>query len=156
MSINRATVLGNVGGDPEIHKTQDGRPIATFSVATNESWQDKNTGEKKERVEWHRIVVFAEGLVTKVVEPHVRKGMMIFIEGKLQTRKYTDKNNVERWTTEIVLQGFDHKIQLCGSPGGNRPPPPTDQDIAAADRSGASATRTAPARRGDMHDEIPF
>jgi single-strand DNA-binding protein len=104
-SVNKVILVGNVGKDPEIRRTQDGRPIANLSIATSESWRDKNSGEKKEKTEWHRVVVFSEPLC-KVIEQYVKKGAKLYIEGALQTRKWTDKDGVEKFSTEVVLQGY--------------------------------------------------
>jgi len=113
MSINQANLLGNVGNDPIIRSTQDGKKIATFSLATSESWKNKNE-EKQEKVQWHNIVIFAEGLAN-VVEKYVKKGTKLFIQGSIQTRKWTDKSGVEKYTTEIVLQGFNNKLEIIGN-----------------------------------------
>jgi single-strand DNA-binding protein len=110
MSVNRVILLGNVGNDPKINKTQDGRKIATFSLATSEKWKDKN-GEQQEKVQWHNIVVFSEGLVG-IIERYVKKGSKLFVEGSLQTRKWTGNDGVEKYTTEIVLQGFNNKLEI--------------------------------------------
>jgi single-strand DNA-binding protein len=110
MSINKVILLGNVGGDPVIRSTQDGKKIATFSLATPESWKNKN-GEKQEKVQWHNVVIFSEGLAN-VVERYVKKGTKLFVEGSLQTRKWSDKSGVEKYTTEIVLQGFNNKLEI--------------------------------------------
>jgi single-strand DNA-binding protein len=104
-SLNKVTLIGNLGKAPEIRKTQSGKPIASFSIATSESWKDKQTGEKKEKTEWHNIVVFNEGLAG-VVERYVKKGSKVYIEGALQTRKWQDKDGHDRYTTEVVLQGY--------------------------------------------------
>ena len=111
MSINKVILIGNLGKDPEIRNTTDGKEVATFSLATSESWKDKNTGEKKEKTEWHRIVVFSQGLVG-IVKSYVKKGSKLYIEGQLQTRKWTDKNGVDKYSTEIVLQGFNSTLQI--------------------------------------------
>ena len=110
-SVNKVILVGNVGKDPEIRRTQDGRPIANLTLATSESWRDKNTGEKKEKTEWHRIVVFNEGLC-KVVEQYVKKGAKLYVEGQLQTRKWTDQAGVEKYSTEVVLQGFSSQLTM--------------------------------------------
>jgi single-strand DNA-binding protein len=110
-SVNKVILVGNVGKDPEIRRTQDGRPIANFSLATSESWRDKNSGEKKEKTEWHRVVVFNENLC-KVIEQYVKKGAKLYIEGALQTRKWTDKDGVEKYSTEVVLQGFNGNMTM--------------------------------------------
>jgi single-strand DNA-binding protein len=113
-SLNKAIIIGNVGKDPIIRSTQDGREIASLSLATSESWKDKSTGERKEKTEWHNISVFSEGLV-KVIKQCVKKGDKVYIEGKIQTRKWTDKDGTEKYTTEIVLQGFDAKLVMLSS-----------------------------------------
>ncbi len=110
-SVNKVMLVGNVGKDPEIRRTQDGAAVASFSVATSEKWRDKASGDRKERTEWHNVVVFNEQLV-KVVEGYVKKGSKVYVDGALQTRKWTDKNGQERYSTEIVLQKFRGEIQL--------------------------------------------
>ena len=113
-SVNKVILVGNVGKDPEIRRTQDGKAIANFSIATSETWRDKNSGEKKERTEWHRIAVFNEALC-KVVEQYVKKGSKLYIEGQLQTRKWTDQAGVEKYTTEIVLQNYSSQLTMLDS-----------------------------------------
>lgn len=110
-SINKVTLIGNVGRDPEIRTTQDGREIASLTLATSESWKDKVTGERKERTEWHRIAIFSEGLVN-IIKNYVKKGSKLYIEGALQTRKWIDNNGAERYSTEIVLQNFNSTILM--------------------------------------------
>jgi single-strand DNA-binding protein len=114
MSLNKITLIGNVGQDPEIKSTQDGRELANFSLATTENWKDKSSGEKQSKTEWHRIVVFSQGLVG-IIKNYVKKGSKLYIEGQLQTRKWTDKQGVERYTTEIVLQNFNSNMQMLDS-----------------------------------------
>jgi len=111
MSINKVILLGNVGGDPVIRSTQDGKKIATFSLATSEKWKDKNSSESREKTEFHKIVVFSEGLAG-IIEKYVKKGTKVFIEGALQNRKYTGMDGIVKYTTEIVLQGFNCKIDI--------------------------------------------
>ena len=118
-SVNKVILVGNVGKDPEIRRTQDGRPIANLSLATSESWRDKATGEKKEKTEWHRVVIFSEPLC-KVVEQYVKKGAKLYIEGQLQTRKWTDKDGAEKYSTEVVLQGFSGSLTMLDGAGGGR------------------------------------
>ncbi|MEZ5900336.1 MAG: single-stranded DNA-binding protein [Hyphomicrobiaceae bacterium] len=118
-SVNKVILVGNVGKDPEIRRTQDGRPIANLSLATSETWRDKNTGERKEKTEWHRVVIFSEPLC-KVVEQYVRKGSKLYIEGALQTRKWTDQSGVEKYSTEVVLQGFNGSLTMLDGAGGGR------------------------------------
>src|SRR2546421_2710615 len=117
-SVNKVILVGNLGKDPEIRRTQDGRPIANLSVATSESWRDKATGERKEKTEWHRVVIFNEGLC-KVAEQYLKKGAKVYLEGQLQTRKWTDQSGVEKYSTEVVLQGFNSNLtMLDGRSGG--------------------------------------
>ena len=105
MSVNKVILIGNLGADPEVRHTQDGKPIATLRLATSESWKDRQTGEKREKTEWHRVVIFSEGLA-KIAGKHLLKGSKVYVEGQLKTRKWTDKDGVEKFTTEVVLQGF--------------------------------------------------
>jgi len=120
-SVNKAILVGNVGADPQIRTTQDGRKIANFSIATSETWKDKNTGERKEKTEWHRVVIFSEPLC-KVVEQYVKKGAKLYIEGALQTRKWTDQSGAEKYSTEIVLQGFNGTLTMLSSANGDSKP----------------------------------
>ena len=113
-SVNKVILIGNLGADPEIRRTQDGRPIANLRIATSESWRDKATGERKEKTEWHRVVIFSEGLC-KIVEQYLKKGSKVYIEGQLQTRKYNDKDGVEKYSTEVVLQNFNSTLP-CSTP----------------------------------------
>ncbi|HCU07277.1 MAG TPA: single-stranded DNA-binding protein [Holosporales bacterium] len=112
--VNKVIIIGNVGKDPEIRQMQDGHKIANFSVATSESWKDKITGERKERTEWHRIAVMNERL-SEIVEKYVRKGSKLYIEGQLQTRKWTDQSGMERYTTEVVIGRFKGEITMLDS-----------------------------------------
>ena len=118
-SVNTVLLVGNVGKDPEIRRTQDGRPIANLSIATSESWRDKATGEKKEKTEWHRVVIFSEPLC-KVVEQYVKKGSKLYVEGALQTRKWTDQSGAEKYSTEVVIQGFNGSLTMLDGAGGGR------------------------------------
>jgi single-strand DNA-binding protein len=113
-SINKVILVGALGKDPEIRRTQDGRAIANLSVATSESWRDKATGERKEKTEWHRVVIFHDGLC-KVAEQYLKKGSKVYVEGQLQTRKWTDKDGVEKYSTEVVLQGFNSNLTMLDS-----------------------------------------
>lgn len=117
-SVNKVTLLGNVGNEPEIRSTQNGDKIANLSIATTESWKDKNSGERKDRTEWHRVVIFNSGLVG-VIERFVNKGSKLYIEGQLQTRKWTDKNGIDKYTTEVVVQRFGGELVLLDSRGSN-------------------------------------
>lgn len=124
-SVNKVILIGNLGADPDIKRTQDGRPIANLSVATSESWRDKNTGERREKTEWHRVVIFNEGLC-KIAENYLKKGSKIYIEGQLQTRKWTDQSGQDKYSTEVVLQGFNGNLTMLdgrnegGGGGGGR------------------------------------
>jgi single-strand DNA-binding protein len=157
-SVNKVILVGNLGKDPEIRRTQDGRPIANLSVATSESWRDKATGERKEKTEWHRVVIFNEGLC-KIAEQYLKKGAKVYLEGQLQTRKWTDQSGVEKYSTEVVLQGFNSNLtMLDGRSGGG--------SVGADDSSGdfGSGGSSSPPRRAvaagarnaDMDDDIPF
>ena len=117
-SVNKVILVGNLGADPEIRRTQDGRPIANLRVATTENWRDKSSGERRERTEWHRVVIFNEGLC-RVAEQYLKKGAKVYIEGQLQTRKWQDQQGQERYSTEVVLQGFNSTLtMLDGRSGG--------------------------------------
>lgn len=112
-SLNKVQIIGNLGRDPEVRHTQDGKPIVNLSVATSESWKDRNTGERKERSEWHRVVIFNEGLA-KVAEQYLKKGSTVYLEGQLQTRKWTDKDGVEKYSTEVILQNYRGELVMLG------------------------------------------
>ena len=116
-SVNKVILIGNLGADPEIRRTQDGRPIANLRVATSESWRDKTTGERREKTEWHRVVIFNEGLC-KIVEQYLKKGSKVYLEGALQTRKWQDKDGQDKYTTEVVLQGFNSQLTMLDTRGG--------------------------------------
>ncbi len=110
-SVNKVILIGNLGKDPEIRRTQDGRPICNLRIATSESWRDKTSGEKKEKTEWHSVVIFSEPLC-RVAEQYLRKGAKVYIEGQLQTRKWQDQSGQEKYTTEVVLQGFGGTLTM--------------------------------------------
>ena len=155
-SVNKVILVGNVGADPEIRRTQDGRPIANLRIATSDTWRDKNTGERKEKTEWHRVVVFNEGLC-KVIEQYVKKGAKLYIEGALQTRKWTDQSGVEKYSTEVVLQGFNSTLQMLDSRGGGAGASSGggdygDDDYGSSRSSGGGKANFA----ADLDDEIPF
>jgi single-strand DNA-binding protein len=160
-SVNKVILVGNLGADPEIRRTQDGRPIANLRIATSESWRDKATGERKEKTEWHRVVIFNEGLC-KVAEQYLKKGAKVYIEGALQTRKWTDQQGVEKYSTEVVLQGFNSVMtMLDGARGGGGNYVADDNgggDIGSGAPSGGGQRRVASGGGGrrDMDDEIPF
>ena len=110
-SLNKVLLIGRLGNDPEIKQMQNGKSVARLSVATSESWKDKNTGEKKEKTDWHRVVIFNEGLVS-VVQKYLKKGAQVYIEGQLNTNKYTDSNGQEKYSTQIVLQGYSSSLTM--------------------------------------------
>ena len=178
-SVNKVILVGNLGKDPEIRRTQDGRPIASFSIATSENWRDKATGERKEKTEWHNVVIFSEPLC-KVVEQYLKKGAKVYVEGALQTRKWQDKDGRDRYSTEVVLQGFNSILTMLdgrqGGAGAMQEGGQADYDAGpSAERSrssaggsavgarsggaGRSGGGTAPSGGGfekDLDDEIPF
>ncbi|WP_244500305.1 single-stranded DNA-binding protein [Methyloceanibacter superfactus] len=118
-SVNKVILIGNLGADPEIRHTQDGRPIVNLRVATSDSWRDKATGERRERTEWHRVVIFNEGLA-KIAEQYLKKGSKVYLEGQLQTRKWEDQQGQERYSTEVVLQGFNSSLTMLDGRRGRR------------------------------------
>ena len=161
-SVNKVILIGNLGKDPEIRRTQDGRPIANLTVATSETWRDKNTGERKEKTEWHRVVIFNEGLC-KVVEQYVKKGSKVYIEGALQTRKWTDQQGVEKYSTEVVLQGFNSTLTMLdgrsGGGGGGSFGSDDGGDFGSSSPVSSAPRRAVAAgggRNSDMDDDIPF
>jgi single-strand DNA-binding protein len=164
-SVNKVILIGNLGRDPEIRRTQDGRPIANFTVATSDTWRDKNTGERKEKTEWHRVVIFNEGLC-RIAEQYLKKGSKVYLEGQLQTRKWQDQSGQERQTTEVVLQGFNSALTMldkAGGGGGGMGGGDFGSDDSGSDfgSSGPAPRERKPAmagagKRGDMDDEIPF
>ena len=168
-SVNKVILVGNLGADPEIRRTQDGRPIANFSVATSESWRDKNTGERREKTEWHRVVCFNEGLC-KVIEQYVKKGSKVYVEGQLQTRKWQDQSGQDKYTTEVVLQGFNGNLTMLdsrnqdggfGGGGGNDYGGGGGYGGGGSSFGGQGGGGSFPGSGqggggGDMDDEIPF
>jgi single-strand DNA-binding protein len=148
-SVNKVILVGNLGKDPEIRRTQDGRPIANLSLATSESWRDKQTGERKEKTEWHRVVVFSEPLC-KVIEQYLKKGSKVYLEGSLATRKWTDKDGVDKYSTEVVLQGFNSSLTMLDGPKSNDD---ADRDHAPRRTLPKASVKSV---RDDMDDSIPF
>lgn len=149
-SVNKVILIGNLGKDPEVRRTQDGKPICNLTIATSETWRDKSSGERKEKTEWHRVVIFNEGLC-KVAEQYLKKGAKVYVEGALQTRKWTDQSGVEKYSTEVVLQGFGGTLTMLDSKG-------VDHDSASelAPARQAPAPSRGSARNVDMDDDIPF
>ncbi|OKO76845.1 single-stranded DNA-binding protein [Bradyrhizobium sp. AS23.2] len=162
-SVNKVILVGNLGKDPEIRRTQDGRPIANLSIATSETWRDKATGERKEKTEWHRVVIFNEGLC-KVAEQYLKKGAKVYIEGALQTRKWTDQSGAEKYSTEVVLQGFNSTLTMLdgrgGGGGGGSFGDESGGDFGSSGPVGSAPRRPVAAggggRNNDMDDDIPF
>ena len=157
-SVNKVILVGNLGRDPETRQTQDGKPIANFTVATNETWKDRQTGERRERVEWHRVVIFNEHLA-EIAQRYLHKGSKVYLEGQLQTRKWTDQSGQERYTTEVVLQRFRGELTMLdtradGGGGGARDyggGEPAGSPPAAAERAATDGPSST-----DLDDDIPF
>lgn len=173
-SVNKVILVGNLGADPEVRRMQDGRPVVNLRIATSENWRDRNTGERRERTEWHRVVIFNEGLA-KVAENYLRKGSKIYVEGQLQTRKWQDQSGQDRYSTEIVLQGFNSVLTMLdgrgeGAGGGGRELGGPSGGSASgggfgggsrgggydAPQQGGGGGYGGPGGPGDMDDEIPF
>ena len=163
-SVNKVILVGNLGKDPEIRRTQDGRPIANLSIATSETWRDKGTGERKEKTEWHRVVIFSEPLC-KIVVQYLKKGAKVYIEGALQTRKWTDQAGVEKYSTEVVLQGFNSTLTMLdgrsGGGGGSFGSDDSGGDFGSGGPASSAPRRAVAAGAGgrsnsDMDDDIPF
>ena len=155
-SLNKVMLIGHLGADPEIRRTNADEPIANLRLATSESWRDKNSGERKEKTEWHQVVIFNENLA-KVAEQYLKKGAKVYVEGALQTRKWEDRDGRERYTTEIVLQKFRGELQSLDKLPSNRPPPAGSQDDYGT-QSGRDTRQTqSDASRNEREiDEIPF
>jgi single-strand DNA-binding protein len=161
-SVNKVILVGNLGRDPEIRSTQDGMRIANLAVATSESWRDRVSGERKERTEWHRVVIFNERLA-EIAEKYLKKGSKVYLEGALQTRKWTDNSGQERYTTEVVLQRFRGELTMLDGAGGARgaggPPMEGGYDEGFGDEPRASGPATPSRSRtpvNDLDDDIPF
>jgi single-strand DNA-binding protein len=168
-SVNKVILIGNLGKDPEVRRMQNGNPVVNLTVATSDTWRDKATGERKEKTEWHRVVIFSEGLA-KVAEQYLKKGAKVYLEGALQTRKWTDPQGVEKYSTEIVLQGFNSTLTMldgkggggAGAGGGDSYGGDMGGDFGSSSPSSAPPRRAAVAassgggRSSDMDDDIPF
>jgi single-strand DNA-binding protein len=158
-SVNKVILVGNLGADPEVRRTQDGRPIVNLRVATSDTWRDKNTGERREKTEWHRVVIFSEGLA-KIAEQYLKKGSKVYLEGALQTRKWQDKDGQDRYSTEVVLQGFNSTLTMLDGRGGGGGGAEAGDDFGSSGPSAGRERRPAMAggggRGGDLDDEIPF
>jgi single-strand DNA-binding protein len=158
-SVNKVILIGNLGKDPEIRRTQDGRPIANLRIATSDTWRDKATGERREKTEWHSVVIFNENLC-RIVEQYLKKGSKVFIEGSLQTRKWQGQDGQDRYTTEVVLQGFNGNLtMLDGRSGGSAGMADNGQaDYGGAD-NGLGGGKSSASKGGfdkQLDDEIPF
>lgn len=149
-SVNKVIIIGNLGRDPEIRTFQNGGKVCNLRIATSERWRDKNTGENRERTEWHSVAIFQEGLV-RVAEQYLKKGSTVYIEGKLQTRKWQDQSGADRYSTEIVLQGFDGKMVMLGGRDGGDRDPSYPGDFGNGSQGGMDQGPS-----GGMDDEIPF
>jgi single-strand DNA-binding protein len=177
-SVNKVILVGNLGADPEVRSFQNGGKVANIRIATSENWKDRNSGERKERTEWHNVAVFSEGLVG-VVERFLRKGSKVYVEGQLRTRKWQDQSGQDRYTTEVVLQGFDAKLVMLDGPqgggsgsGGARSGGSSDwgassdsygNDFGGGSSGGSSGARSGggrssppPAFDDDLNDDVPF
>jgi len=159
-SVNKVILVGNVGQDPEVRQFQNGGQVCSFSLATSENWKDKNTGERREKTEWHRISIFNEGLV-RVVQSYVKKGSKLYIEGQLETRKWQDKNGQDRYTTEVVLRGYGGNLTMLDSrnsegAGGGRGY--SQDSVAYGNQGGGARQMDGPPQdfSQDLDDEIPF
>lgn len=155
--INKVILVGNVGNDPEIRAMQNGDEVANFSLATSERWKDKNSGEKKEKTEWHRVVAW--GNLATVVKNYVKKGSKLYIEGKLQTRKWTDQSGVEKYSTEIILQGFNATLQMLDSRAGDSSGVDAHNEAKAngyQPQTTEQAKQTAQSSVQELDDDIPF
>ena len=154
-SVNRVILVGNLGADPEVRRLNSGDPVVNLRIATSESWRDKQSGERREKTEWHSVVIFNDNLA-KVAEQYCRKGMKVYVEGHLQTRKWTDQQGQDRYTTEVVLQKFRGELQMLDTRGGG------DSDRTQSDtRSNSTRQQSYGEASGgsysrDLDDEIPF
>lgn len=149
-SLNQVQLIGRVGRDPEVRHTEGGSTVANLSIATSERWSDKNTGEKKERTEWHKVTIW--GKLTEIVEKYIQKGSQIYVCGQLQTRKWQDQSGNDRYSTEVVLQGFNGKMILLGSPGGNG----SNSNSGGGSYTDKRKQETQPSSGADVDDDIPF
>jgi single-strand DNA-binding protein len=146
--VNKVIIIGNLGQEPQMARTNAGVPVATLSIAVNKTWRDKNSGEKREHVEWVRAVIFNEGLA-KVAEQYLHKGSKVYLEGELRTRKWTDKSGIDRFTTEVVLSGYGSSLVLCDR--SERAPTPSEADYGTQAASSPAPSPTIP-----IDDGIPF
>ena len=153
-SVNKVILVGNLGNDPEVRNLPSGGKVVNLSVATSERWKDRNTGEQREKTEWHRVVIFSEGLA-RVAEQYLRKGGKVYLEGSLQTRKWTDQAGVEKYSTEVVVQKFKGELTMLGGRdgGGGRS---SDDDYSSGFSTGGANKPSGPKESYDLNDDIPF
>ncbi len=158
-SVNKVLLIGNLGADPEIRHTQDGNPVCNLRVATSETWRDRNTGDRRERTEWHRVVIFSEPLC-KIAEQYLRKGSKVYLEGQLQTRKWQDQSGQDRYSTEVVLQRFNSNLTLLDrrdSGGGDGGGGGGGGEAGSSSSGGGEGSGgSAKGGGGDLDDDIPF
>ena len=159
VGINKVILVGNLGSDPVVNNTQSGTKVVNLNVATSDSWKDRNTGERKDRTEWHRVVIFNPQLAD-TAERYLRKGSKVYLEGQLQTRKWTDNNGVERYTTEVVLQSFNSVLVMLDSKNGGDSVPAGSNDVfSSAPAAGGTSSgwdNSAASAPSDLDDDIPF
>ncbi len=155
-SVNKVIIVGNLGRDPEIRTFQNGGRVANLTVATSENWKDKATGERKERTEWHRVVIFNENLVS-VAERYLKKGAKVYLEGQLETRKWQDQSGQDKYTTEVVLRPYRGELTMLDSANkGGSGPSMGSSDFPASDDGGASAVSGGKSGGAEIDDDIPF
>jgi single-strand DNA-binding protein len=153
MSVNKVILVGHLGNDPEVRNLPSGGKVVNLSVATSESWKDRNSGERREKTEWHRVVIFQEG-AAKFAEQYLRKGSKVYLEGQIQTRKWQDQSGADKYSTEVVIQGFGHGIQSLdprGEGDSERPPPRANGNGGGQSQNGGGYSGA-----GGMDDDIPF
>jgi single-strand DNA-binding protein len=153
-SVNKVILVGNLGKDPEIRTLNNGDRVANLSLATSETWRDKSTGERKEKTEWHRVVIFNDNIV-KVAENYLKKGSTVYVEGQLSTRKY-EQNGVEKYTTEVVIQRFGGQLTMLGGRGDGGGAGRSDDDYASGFSTGGANKPSGPKENYDLNDDIPF
>ena len=155
-SVNKVIIIGNLGKDPEIRTLNSGERVANLTVATSEQWRDKMTGERKEKTEWHRVVIFNDNIV-KVCENYLKKGSTVYVEGQLQTRKWTDQQGVEKYSTEVVIQKFKGELTMLGGRGdGGGASRGGDDDYSSGFSTGGANKPSGPRESYDLNDDIPF
>jgi single-strand DNA-binding protein len=154
-SVNKVILVGNLGQEPEVRTLPSGGKVVNLSLATSETWRDKSSGERKEKTEWHRVVIFSEGLA-KVAEQYLHKGSKVYLEGSLQTRKWTDQSGTEKYSTEVVLQGFNSNLTMLDGRGDGAPQEPAAQSYKADKSQRRPASQVPAFEPAGMDDDIPF